>query len=50
MFQKNLENIKIHMLCSIFFSEHLAVCVITLEDMVERDRPRMTVPGVLISP
>jgi hypothetical protein len=24
------------------FSEHLSVCVLTLEDRVERDRPRMT--------
>jgi len=52
MFQtKVVEKIKTHVLCSItfFFFENLAVCVIMWTNIVEPDRPQMTIRRMRIA-
>jgi hypothetical protein len=44
MFQKKVvQNIKTHILCSITFYENRAVYEITWKNIVEADRPQMTI-------
>jgi hypothetical protein len=40
---KFVGKIKTNILCSVAFSENCAICDITWENMVETDRPHMTI-------
>jgi len=41
--EKTVEKTKAHILCSIFFSENRAVYDMMWKNMIEADRPQMTI-------